>query len=448
MKVKISPTPKQHEAWKKLLDNETKFLIFGGGAGGGKSWLGCEWLIYMCYRYPGTKYFIAREELKRLMASTFVTFIKVCKHHNIPRTDWVLNGAYNYIQWKSGSRIDLLDVKKLPSDPLYERFGSTEYTSGWFEEAGEIDFGAVDVLKSRIGRHLNKEYGIMSKMLFTCNPKKNWLYYDVYKPWKEKTLNKIYCFIQSLYGDNPHTQKEYGENLRNIKDKSTRERLMFGNWEYDNDPAKIFEYDKILDIFTNSPLEEKGHRYLSVDVARSGEDKTVFIVWEGLHMKKIVYKEKQKTDKTQDMIEAFCKIQQIPRSNVIIDEDGIGGGVVDNVKGSKGFVNNSTAIQPKGKTKQYKPITWNFKNLKAQCWFKLAEYVNDGKISCDELDLVVKEKLIEDLEQIKQKDPDKDNKISVLSKEEIKKDLGRSTDFGDAMMMRMYFELKPKMIIY
>ena len=55
-------------------------------------------------------------------------------------------------------------------------------------------------------------------------------------------------FIQSLYGDNPHTAKEYAEMLAEIKDPSTKQRLMFGNWEYDDDPTKIFDYDKIIDL--------------------------------------------------------------------------------------------------------------------------------------------------------------------------------------------------------
>jgi hypothetical protein len=34
------------------------------------------------------------------------------------------------------------------------------------------------------------------------------------------------------------------------------------------------------------------------------------------------------------------------------------------------------------------------------------------------------------------------NKISLLSKDEIKKKIGRSPDYSDALMMRIYFELK------
>lgn len=170
MKPQINPLPKQYEAWVALWDEVIKYVTFGGGAGGGKSWFGCEWLITNCYQYPGTKWFIGREELKRLMQSSYVTFKKVCKWHNIPDSDWKLNGQYNYIEFVNGSRIDLLDLKELPADPLYERFGSLEFTGGWLEEAGEIKFRAFDVLKSRIGRHLNKEYSLPPKVLITCNP--------------------------------------------------------------------------------------------------------------------------------------------------------------------------------------------------------------------------------------------------------------------------------------
>jgi phage terminase large subunit len=121
----IRPTPKQELAWEKLQDLTTRFLLFGGGAGGGKTWLYCEWLLVWAYFYPGSRGFIGRNELKRLMNSTFVTWSKVCAHHGIPRDDWSLDGKYNVIRFKNGSTIDLLDVAYKPTDAFYERFGST-----------------------------------------------------------------------------------------------------------------------------------------------------------------------------------------------------------------------------------------------------------------------------------------------------------------------------------
>src|SRR5205807_7649020 len=135
----------------------------------------------------------------------YVTWTKVCAFHHIPPQDWKLNGQYNYIEFRNGSRIDLLDVDFLPSDPLFERFGSLEYTEGDLEEAGEIHFLAFDVLKSRVGRHLNKEYGLLPKIGLTANPSKNFLYSLFYKPWKDGTLPAEYAFIQSLYGDNKYS---------------------------------------------------------------------------------------------------------------------------------------------------------------------------------------------------------------------------------------------------
>ena len=56
-----------------------------------------------------------------------------------------------------------------------------------------------------------------------------------------------------------------------------------------------------------------------------------------------------------------------------------------------------------------------------------------------EIPVMEKAMLIEDLEQIKQKDVGKDTPLNVLSKEDIKVNIGRSTDIGDMLMMRMYF---------
>ena len=55
----------------------------------------------------------------------------------------------------------------------------------------------------------------------------------------------------------------------------------------------------------------------------------------------------------------------------------------------------------------------------------------------------IKAKLIEDLEQIKDWNSDKDEKLRVIPKDKIKEMTGRSTDYSDPFMMRMYFELVP-----
>ena len=105
--------------------------------------------------------------------------------------------------------------------------------------------------------------------------------------------------------------------------------------------------------------------------------------------------------------------------------------------GIKGFVNNSSAI-----TWSFTKETSNFRNLKSQCYFFLADRVAKGEVAIySGINMTYKELLIEDLEQIKQKDPDKDAKLAVIGKDEIKENIGRSPDFSDALMMRMLPEL-------
>lgn len=449
--VELRPQPKQYLCYQKLFDEITRFIGFGGGAGGGKTWVGCEWLLMNCYRYPESKWFIARKELKRLMSSTYVTWGKVCKYHKIPQTDWKYNGQYNFIEFVNGtakgSRIDLLDVDFKPSDPMYERFGSLEYTGGWGEEVGEWNFDAFDVLKSRIGRWKNREFNLITpKFLLTFNPTKNWLYRIFYKPWRDGSLPKEYAFIQSLYMDNKFTAKEYGKSLNEISDPVTKARLRDGIWEYEDADTALIEYDAMLDMFNGSAIYST-EMFLTADIARFGSDRSVFTLWRGYDLYKLITKQHQGTDVTAKQIKQLLIDHRIPYSHCVIDEDGIGGGVVDQLGGVKGFINNSSAIKtPSPDPTIEKLKKENYKNLKTQCSYILAEKINTHTLTISaQLKEKDRDQLIEELGQIRRKITNDVSTLQIVSKEEIKENLGRSPDLADALMMRAYFEVdKPR----
>lgn len=434
MNIEIKALPKQIEAYKYLSDNKTDYVVFGGAAGGGKSRLLCDWLLMMCLRAPGTKWFIGRNELTRLMKSTYVTFMQSSKDYDVS-DEWKLDGKYNVIRFRNGSTIDLLDVKHNPSDPMFEGFGSLEYTGGALEEAGEIEFPAFDILKSRIGRWKNKEYGIKSKILITCNPKKNWLYTMFYKPWREGTLPDNSVFIEAKYNDNIFTAEEYQKNLSQIRDKANRDRLQYGIWEYDTSDALI-EYDAITDMFSN--VVDHGERYIVADIARYGSDKSVITLWNGLSCDKIETLTKTGLDQTAQKIRSMAQEYRVPYSKILVDEDGIGGGVIDILRGVKGFHANYQPIKRRDEK-------LNYRNLKTQCAYVLAEYINDRKIACR--DENYKEEITQELEQIRRKDSEKEGVLQILPKDEVKTYLGHSPDFADCFLMRMYFELQPSVTI-
>jgi hypothetical protein len=233
----------------------------------------------------------------------------------------------------------------------------------------------------------------------------------------------------------------YIESLRNL-DKVSKERLLYGNWEYDDDPASLMEFDAITDIFTNivegqdpgkddmgRQLPDTREVYIVCDVARFGEDRTVITVWKGLECVAIFIYKKTSTSTVANLIKEKALKYDVPASHILIDEDGIGGGVKDQLYGTKGFIANSRPFKKE-----------NYANLKAQCAYMLAKNVMQHKIAVRTDNIQIREDIIEELEQIKAKDIDKDGKLAIVSKDKVKEAIGRSPDISDCCLMRMYFE--------
>lgn len=428
---------KQTLAIDYLEDNVTTELEYGGAAGGGKSVLGCYWQIKRRLKYPETRGVIGRSSLKTLKETTLQSFFFVARMQGlINDTHFRYNQQSNTIHFYNGSSILLKDLFQYPSDPNFDELGSLEITDAFVDENSQITEKAWTTLKSRIRYGLD-ENGLIPKILGSCNPSKNFVYQRFYKPYKTGTLPPERKFIQALVDDNPDISKHYRENLLSL-DKASKERLLYGNWEYDDDPATLIEYDKILDCFTNN-FVIGGENYISADIARFGSDKTVINVWQGFRCQIYVYAKKS-VQEVADIIKGLQMQFKVPNNNTIADEDGVGGGVVDILK-CKGFVNNSRPF--------INPITLkddNFSNLKSQCYFKLAEMINKGEIFVDCSDSVIRELLTQELEQVKQYNMDKDGKKQIIPKDKVKEVLGRSPDYSDALMMRMYFEFAPKFV--
>ncbi len=432
MEVKLELSKRQNQAWTILKDRIHTEIFYGGGAGGGKSFLGCLWLIHNCLRYEGSRWLMGRAILKSLKESTLLTFFQACKLWElVPGVDYRYNAIEGTIKFRNGSSIYLKDLFSYPSDPEFDSLGSTEYTGAFIDEASQISAKAKNIVMSRI-RYKLDEFGLIPKLLIASNPAKNFLYFEFYKPDKEGTIEPYRAFIPALVVDNPFISKYYIENLKKL-DRISKERLLYGNFEYDDDPTRLFEYDSIIDLFTNDA--ERGDKFCTVDVAGRGRDRTMILIWDNLFIEKVY----NVNNFSNEELDSILTRHKIPRSKCAIDEDGVGFGLVKDMPGVKGFVNNASPIKRKKETEDEKAIH-NYANLKAQCWFELANYVNSGWIGVTkEIKVEEREMIIEDLEQIKQKDPGKDQPLRVLTKEEIKEQLGRSTDIGDAMMMRMFF---------
>lgn len=435
---------KQTKALDYLEDDTTTEVQYGGAAGGGKSVLGCYWQIKRRLKFPGTRGLIGRTSLKTLKETTLQSFFEVARMQGLKvNTHFNFNQQSNIITFSNGSLIFLKDLFQYPSDPNFDELGSLEITDAFIDEDNQAVEKAWNVVKSRIRFKLD-EYNLIPKMLGTCNPSKGWIYTRFYKPSRDKSLPVDRKFIQALVTDNPDISEHYKTNLLGL-DEASKQRLLYGNWEYDDDSATLIQYDKIIDCFNNAFVPH-GISHITADIARFGADKTVIGLWQGWRVKLTTYKGKSVTEVAQ-IIKTLQTLHSVPNSRTIADEDGIGGGVVDILK-CKGFVNNSVPIaEPTGpRDKDGNIIKPNYANLKSQCYFRLAKRINDGEIFIEPVDIEVRQMIISELEQVKQHNMDKDMKKQVVPKDKVKELIGRSPDYSDTLMMREWFELTPKRV--
>jgi len=424
----IQLTQKQSNAWHKLNDSTTEDILYGGFAGGGKSFLGCLWIDYMARTYDRTRYLIGRSVLKDLKKTTVNTYFEVLAKQGRDADSVKYNQQDQKITYPNGSEILLYDLAHKPSDPFYTGLGSLEITAAFIDEANQITDRARQVVKSRI-RHKLQENGLIPTLLMTCNPAKNWTYLDFYKPWKDGKLEPHKAFIDAKATDNPYLDPSYVEGLKKLTDRVLRERLLHGNWDYDSNPARLMDFDSCTDIFTNESVPQ-GQSYITADIARFGKDKTVVGVWSGYRLEHVETMATNTIPEAAQLVRELATRYNIPMSRTLVDEDGIGGGVKD-MLGCKGFIANTSSKK-------------NYQNIKSECYYALAEKVakREMLVRFEDHDTIIQE-----LQAIERGNMGKDTKLSINSKDSQKEILNRSPDYADMIMMRMWFDCN-KMVIH
>lgn len=424
MEYKPQYLQRQVEALMHLaIDSQVEQVLYGGGAGGGKTRFGCMWQIQRRLKYAGTRSLIGRSKLDTLKKTTLNTFFETCADFGLlADKHYTYNGQTNVITFFNGSEIVLKDLFAYPSNPNFDSLGSLEITDYFIDEVAEVTEKAVNIVHSRCRYKLN-EFNLIPKGFLSCNPSKGWLYNEFYLKYRNNELPVHRAFVQALPTDNPHLPQAYIESLRRLPEYD-RKRLLEGNWEFDDDSDKLFATDNLLRMFRNELLD--GTKYITSDIARFGKDRTIICVWNGLTLIELKMLHKASIDEVVNEIRNTAKNHNVLLQNVVCDEDGVGGGVVDYLK-CRGFVNGSKAKQPQ------------YQNLKSECYYTLAQYIEENKLTIFVNDK--KEQIVRELEMIKRHRADVDGKLQITPKDQIKLREGISPDIADAIMMRMFFEL-------
>lgn len=224
--------------------------------------------------------------------------------------------------------------------------------------------------------------------------------------------------------------------------------------EYVENAGSLFKYTALVDMFSNT-ITKSNEKYLIVDVADDGSDKTVFSFWQGLEQYRIEQFARLNTESIINQTREYASGERIPYSQIAVDAIGVGAGVASSsmLDGIVGFKSSYGAIRtdedptrlPNVHYREHAVLTTEYANLRSQCIFTLANLVNNHQIAVKTEDLRVKEAIIEEL-ALYQDASKGDGKRMPTQKEDVKALLGRSPDLSDTLVMRMYFEIRAKML--
>jgi len=422
-------TQKQIRTLELIADDVTTGIGYGGSARSGKSAIECTAVILDCFAYPGIAWGLARKELTTLKRTVLLTLFKQLTFYGLEKDkDYNYNQQLNKITFTNGSEVFLIDTAYQPSDPLLTRFGGFELTRCAIDESNETERAVVEKLFERTGWRLNDKYNLKRKLFECFNPAKNHVYFRFYTPFKENREPEHMKFIVALPSDNPHPSvQEWIDDMIKTSDETTIQRQVYGNFDYDDDPAALCGYNNILNLFTNDHAVT-GSKRISADLAMQGRDRFVAGYWDGNVCRVEIDKRKSSGKDIENDLKELKIRRGVANTNIIADSDGLGAYLESYIENIVTFHGGQKASDDE------------FFNLKSQCAFKLAEKINNHelKVICSDQQ---KDSIIAELTVcLKRENLDNDAaKKKIMSKDEMKKRLGNSPDYLDMLIMGMWY---------
>ena len=427
---------KQEDYLAAFLSRKYLYMLYGGAVGGGKSFTTMGIIHLLCMQYPNLRFAVFRKSLKNNKRTSYKTYLKVLSENKDENYVHV-NKSELTAYYANGSEIMFLGANEANDEDLNALKG-LELTGAVLEECNEISESIFHLLKTRIGRWNNAgitedglEYDIPPFLLLTCNPTNNWVKTMFYDPWLYGRLKAPFYFLQAFAKDNPFNNKAYLDGLEYLP-YAEYQRYVVGNWDFGDDPGQLIPYGWLVAAM-NCTIDDFAYKeptMLGVDVAREGNDSTVFCF--GNNDGILFFREykKLKTHETGiEIIKAMSEFN-IQSQNVVVDVGGVGGGVVDFLTYKRRFV-VPFDFGSKATEEPTKLVNFTFRNKKAEAYWLIRDDCENANIM-----ILPNDTFKRDASNIKYITTDK--LIQMEPKRDMKKRVGWSPDFFDAAVMFNY----------
>jgi hypothetical protein len=400
----------------------SKFRLYGGAMGGGKSYAGCAEAFRMSWKYPGNRGAIIRKQMTVLKRTTLQTFLRLIPSELI--ADY--NRTEMRITLTNRSEIMFLEADA-SKDPLFNKLKSLEI--GWFfiDEASEVSEGAFAILVSRLRWKLPDGSYPPRLGWMGANPENCWL--------KERFIDQNlpgYSFIPATGADNPMLPDDYLDDMNSIFTEDQKARYIEGHWDVADDPTQLISWQLIRDAIGSADLDKSDTMSIGLDVARYGDDASAAAIFCGRNLIELREWRGQSLDVTADKAERLIAEYKVEPRRVGVDGVGIGAGIVDFLRRKNLRVHDIISSERGPNIDRYR-----FNNLRSHIWWKFRQAIEQGTIIIAIPAGKIRNNLIQEIAAIRYR-IDAEKQIKVEPKEDTKKRLSRSPDLADSAAYAWY----------
>lgn len=291
------------------------------------------------------------------------------------------------------------------------------------EEASGVPDQIFEVAEGALSSH-------GARLLMVGNPTKNTGYFAR----SHKQDRADYTPLHFSCADSPLVDPTYRARLvRKFGEGSNVVRVRAdGEFPKQDDDTLIALEHAEAAVANETPPAPSGDRRLGVDVARFGDDRTVFVLRQGARIERMLIRAKQDTMAT---VGDAVRLKEEWRADTIyVDVIGVGAGVFDRLREQKAPVVAVNVSDAAPKRPKRDGVDAQGFRLRDHLWLELADWLKDDKPSFWGVDRDVAEDLAGELASVKYK-IDSSGRIVVESKDDMKNRGLRSPDLADAVAL-------------
>lgn len=395
-----------------------------GGRGGGKSF-SVGLLIALIMSKAPIHILCCRETQKSLKESSFLLLRKSVETLGLTK-HFRFKESQGIIESDTGARAVFIGLKEHTVDSIKSYEG---FHWAWIEEAHSVSAVSLETLiptlrqdhsfKIDLGDGVDRVLPLRM-FIYTLNPYSWSDPVDMVLPNSREDVQEIIV----NYMDNPFFPESL-ENERAEQEKTMAleeyNRIWLGI-PFDDGERGVVGRMAVEDAM-NRTAHKTGKIVVAADIARFGNDKTVFMKRDGMQVIDYVEYSKQDTQTTARELNAFAN-----GGKIIIDDTGIGGGVTDKLSDlRRAGQHNFSELVPINFGEKAEDQD-KYPDIISEMWFQLASQMD--VIGLPNHDRLKKELISRNFEYT----PDERRKVE--SKEKYKKRTGMSSpDYADCCIM-------------